>query len=127
MSVDGVITHHAIVSIRVSDLHFLRIRIRAKIFMRIRCFFHVLDDFKKFEKEIMKNFSAPNCLKRMKSICCPFPPDLKMMPAYFFLVSKAFLKEYSVILILIPEVLTPTLQNYDLFIPFLSFLPGSKR
>ena len=39
-------------------------------------FFHVSDDseqlLKKFEKEFMKNFSAPNCLKRMintKKIC----------------------------------------------------------
>jgi len=53
---------------------FLRIRIRAKIFLRIRIrgvkeknvffsFFHVSDDseqlFKKFEKEFMKKFSAP--------------------------------------------------------------------
>ena len=34
-----------------------------------------------------------------------FFPDVKMIPAYiFFSVSKAFLKEYPVILILIPEV-----------------------
>ena len=32
----------------------------------------------------------------------PFSPDVKMIPAYFFSVSKSFLKEYPVILILIP-------------------------
>ena len=63
----------------------------------------------------------------------PFSPDVKMIPAYFFLVSRAFLKEYPVILILIPEVweemklfalhcTSRTLQNYDLFTSFLSFL-----
>ena len=69
---------------------FLRIRIRAKIFLRIRIrgvkekmfffsFLHVSDEseqlFKNFEKEFMKKFSAPNCLKRMinkKNICCLF-------------------------------------------------------
>ena len=47
----------------------------------------------------MKTSSAPNCLKRMintKKLMFPFSPDVKMMPA--------FLKEYPVILILIPEV-----------------------
>ena len=54
----------------------------------------------------MKIFSAPNCLKRMintKKHMLPFSPDVKIIPT-FFLVFKAFLKEYPVILILIPEV-----------------------
>ena len=80
--------------------------------------FHVSDDskqlLKKFEKEFMKKYVA-------------FFPWCK---SDFFSVSKAFLKGYPVILILIPEVIlkwkclhctSPTQQNYDLLIPFLSF------
>ena len=54
----------------------------------------------------MKTFSAPNCLKRMINTKKHmfFSPDVKMIPAYFFSVSMALLKEYPVILILIPEV-----------------------
>ena len=52
-----------------------------------------------------------------------------------FSVSKAFLKECPMILIMIPEqkkwnclhYTSPTLQNYDLFIPFLSFLARQKK
>ena len=80
------------------------------------------------------SFSAPNCLKRMintkKHTYVAFFPWCKNDSSiYFFSVSKAFLKEYPVILFLIPEVWTkkwyclhctsPILQNYDLFIPFL--------
>ena len=54
----------------------------------------------------MNIFSAPNCLKRMintKKHMLPYSLNVKMMHA-FFSVFKAFLKEYPVILILIPEV-----------------------
>ena len=44
------------------------------VFSRFRWFFTTL---KKFEKDFMKLFSAPNCLKRLintkKNICCLFP------------------------------------------------------
>ena len=57
-----------------------------------------------------------------------FSPDAKMIPAIFFSVSKAFLKEYPVILILIPEVWTEEMKlllhiSYSTklwFIPFLA-------
>ena len=79
----------------------------------------------------MKKFSAPNCLKRMintQKTYFAFSPDVKMMPANFFSVFKAFLKEYPVILILIPEVWTEEMKlllhiSYSTklwFIPFLA-------
>ena len=94
--------------ISVSDSRvFLRIRIRAKIFMRIRLlgvkgkddffsFFHISDDSEQLLKNLKNKFSPPNCLKWMintKKHMLLFSLNVKMIQAYFFKVSKAFLKE----------------------------------
>ena len=61
----------------------------------------------------------------------PFSLDVIMMPAYSFSVPKAFLKEYPVILILIPEVWTEEMKLFALHFSkimiysFLSFWLGS--
>ena len=69
----------------------------------------------------MKIFSGPISLKRMidtKKHMLPFSPDVKMIPAYFFSVFKAFLKEYPVIQIMVPEVFTEEIKLFALHISY---------
>ena len=66
----------------------------------------ILNNFKKKMKKNLWNFfgsKLPETVDKHKKHMLPFSLDVKMIPE-FFSASKAFLKEYSVILILIPEV-----------------------
>ena len=64
----------------------------------------ILNFQKKFEKKSFFGSKLPETDDKQKKHMLPFSPDVKMIPAYLFSVSKAFLKESPVILILIPEV-----------------------
>ena len=81
------------------------------VFSRFRWFWTIL---KKFEKELMKFFRLQidwnGWLAHKKNKCCLFP--------WCKNDSKAFLKEYPVILILIPKVWTEEMKLFALHISY---------
>ena len=82
----------------------------------------ILNNFlKNLKKNLWKVFRrqiAWNGWLTQKKHMLPFFPDVKMIPAFFFSVSQVFLKEYPVILILIPEVGTEEMKLFALHISY---------
>ena len=67
--------------------------------------FHVSDDSEQLLLKIGKLKLAPNGRLTQEKRMLPVFPDVKLIAAFLFSVSKAFLKEYPMIIILIPGVI----------------------
>ena len=75
----------------------------------------ILHNLKKIEKEFMKIAWKGSSTQKTY---VAFFPWCKNDSSIFFSVSKAFLKEYPVILILIPEVWTEEMKLFALHISY---------
>ena len=68
--------------------------------------------------EIFFGSKLPETDDKPKNICCLFPLMQKWFQHIFFSVFKAFLKEYPVILIMIPKVWTEEMKLFALHVSY---------